>query len=174
MKTLIIKSEKYGIQEILLDDEDYAWASKYTWHVNFNSNNNTIGKLYVKRKPSLKSGKKTNLRLHREIMKARKGVIVDHINGNTLDNRKTNLRISTQAENVRNRTLTRLSVPDIAIGVSKEKDRNGDSWKAEIKDGNKIYFLGYYKYKEQAAIAHDKKATELFGTKAILNFPRDQ
>ena len=93
---------------------------------------------------------------------------VDHINGNPLDNRKSNLRICTNAENQRNRGVNKNNTSGYK-GVCWAKQNK--KWKARIKHNGKLIHLGYYKDKEEAARAYDKKAKELHGEYAYLNFP---
>lgn len=103
--------------------------------------------------------------MHRVIMDAEVGTLVDHINGNTLDNRRENLRFATKSQNSINSSKIR--------GISRYKgvwfrERN-KPWVAEIhKDGVK-YHLGSFKTEVAAAIAYNKKAVELFGDFAVEN-----
>lgn len=90
------------------------------------------------------------------------GLVVDHINGNKLDNRRSNLRICTQSQNLNGRNTNKGY-----IGVSWDKFRG--KWKANIgKDYQKI-FLGRFDTAEEAARVYDEKAVELFGEFARLN-----
>lgn len=102
--------------------------------------------------------------LHRAIMKAKKGEQVDHINGNTLDNRKENLRICTHAENIRNRNQRKNSNTKYK-GVFK----SGKKWGASIGYENERYYLGVFKTQEEAAIAYNKAALKYHGEFALLN-----
>lgn len=87
------------------------------------------------------------IEMHRFIVKAKKGEIVDHINGNTLDNRRKNLRVVTNSENIRKgkiRTNNRSGI----TGVSFDKERK--RWLAEIKIMYKHIHLGRFKTKKEA------------------------
>ena len=97
-----------------------------------------------------------------------KGMATDHINGDGLDNRKQNLRICTHAENLRNRRLGKNNTSGYK-GVSWHKLHK--LWYAHISHNKKLMSLGYFKDKEEAAKAYDRKAIELFGEFAKLNFP---
>lgn len=103
-------------------------------------------------------------RLHRVIMGNPDGV-VDHINGNSLDCRKENLRVCSQADNARNRGIG----SNNKSGYKGVFLAQGKYWAASIvKDRKKIH-IGYYKTPELAALAYNKKATELYGEFANLN-----
>lgn len=103
--------------------------------------------------------------MHRVIMGAESCQLVDHINGNTLDNRRENLRLATKSQNGVNTAKSR--------GASKYKGvwfrARKRPWVAEIhKDGVK-YHLGSYATEDEAAAAYNKKAVDLFGNFAVEN-----
>ena len=95
-------------------------------------------------------------------------VCVDHINHDKLDNRRENLRLCTHAENMQN-------VPNYSRGKSKYKGVSFDDrkrvkkWRALIVFEKKQIYLGMHLTEEDAAIAYNEKATELFGEFACLN-----
>lgn len=145
---------------MLIDDEDFEKISKYHWSVNYDSKKKGY---YIKTEYN-----KNRFFIHRIIMDAKNGELVDHINRNTLDNRKSNLRICTIAQNIRNSkphsTKNRTSVFK-GVYFSKSVHR----WCAKIYHGKNIY-LGNFKIQEEAAIAYDKAAKKYFGDFAYLNF----
>jgi hypothetical protein len=106
--------------------------------------------------------------MHRVIVGAARGQQVDHINGDTLDNRRANLRIATHAENQRNRARSRNSLSGYK-GVS--PPANGKRWTATIHAGDRRVHLGSFDTAEDAARAYDKAAREMHGDFARLNFP---
>lgn len=101
------------------------------------------------------------LYLHREIMKAPKGLVVDHINGNGLDNRKVNLRICTQGQNARNRRKRSDVSGSIYKGV-REKCGNFECSVARK-------YVGTYATEVEAAHAYNIGAISQYGEFARLN-----
>ena len=96
--------------------------------------------------------------LHRVIAGAGVGDVVDHINGNTLDNRRTNLRVGSQADNMRNRRHE--------AGVGTSYDRQTGKWVAKHVWRGHQFFLGRFGSKEQATAAvlasvAEKRAAEV-------------
>lgn len=141
----------------LVDDEDFEKLKEYNWQWN---------KRYVRR--SVRSnGKRDAILMHRIIVNCPPDMFVDHINGDTLDNRRCNLRICTHAENMRNYRPKKLSTSSVYKGVTWEKDRK--RWRAQIKFSQKNIKLGSFENEEDAAIAYNNAAKQLFGEFAYLN-----
>ena len=111
------------------------------------------------------TGKYQSIRMHREIMNAPPGYMVDHINHDTLDNRRENLRLCTYAENARNRRKTR--------GTSQYKGVyrpwNDSCWWASIKVNRRTIHLGWFTAERDAARAYNAAALKYHGTFACLN-----
>lgn len=108
--------------------------------------------------------------LHRLIMCPPRHLVVDHINGDGLDNRRANLRICTQQQNLWNGR----SHTDSAVryrGVSISPDRPNRKWRAQICHDYRVMLIGRYDTAEEAARAYDEAASRLFGNYARLNFP---
>jgi len=137
-------------QIVLVDVEDYEWLIKYKWH--------TTSDGYTRRTVIPKS----YLIMHREIMKAKKGQYVDHIDGNKSNNQKSNLRFCTLQQNHCNRKVNN---PHGLKGVSKTKY---GKWQSKIEVKSKTYYLGSYSTKEEAHQAYRKAATKHFGSFANL------
>lgn len=108
--------------------------------------------------------------LHRLIMKAKEGEVVDHANHDLYDCRKENLRICGQSQNVANQRL-RPNKKDTPYKGVRKKSKN--SWAATVRKQGTTYSLGQFKTDVEAAKAYDAKAKELFGEFACLNFPEE-
>ena len=111
----------------------------------------------------------TRLMLHHAIMgKPPKGLVVDHINHNGLDNRKDNLRFGTNQQNQQNSRSHKNSSSQYK-GVSLYKRPRSKRWEAYITHKRKKTHIGYFTCAHEAALAYNKKAKELFGEYALLN-----
>lgn len=120
------------------------------------------------------NGKRRGVLLHREVMAEilgrplEPGEEVDHINGNGLDNRRSNLRLATRSENGRN-SRTRSDNTSGFKGVF--WDKAAQKWRARIVvDGRRLY-LGYYTDLVAAARMYDAAALAYHGAFASTNFP---
>lgn len=109
-------------------------------------------------------------RLSRWLLDAPDGMHVDHINGNTLDNRKCNLRICTHQQNQWNRKKAPGMCRFKGVTFFKRAARSC-CWVARIESNGKRQFLGGFATTLEAAIAYDDAAATLFGRYAGLNFP---
>jgi hypothetical protein len=146
----------------ILDLMDYYHFAHFKWFVS-----GRRGKFYAAR--SFRQNKKNYklFPLHREIMNAPKGRIVDHENGDSLDNRRANLRFATHAQNSSNRHK-KPNTSSRYIGVAFEKRTK--RWTATIKRNGKIYWGGRFDNEIDAAKARDKLAKKYHGKFARLNF----
>ena len=143
---------KYAI----IDIEDYDLVSQYKWYSGYEKSSQSF---YAK--ANMKVGEKIIIeRLHRLILSAKKGEIVDHINGNTLDNRRCNLRFASAAENIRN-SRRRCTNTSGFKGVWWNKQVN--KWQSEIKVLGKKIYLGRYNTPELAHEAYCAAALKYFG-----------
>ena len=110
-------------------------------------------------------------RMHRFILGVEEGVCVDHANMDKLDNRRQNIRACTQQQNLFNsrRKLEGKSSKFKGVYYSKRKEK----WISDITFSGKKRRVGTFTREEEAARAYDKKAKELFGEFAYLNFPEN-
>lgn len=104
--------------------------------------------------------------MHRVIMNAPPHLQVDHINHDTLDNRKHNLRLVTPPQNRLNSCKQERSLSQFK-GVTWNKRKK--KWVTQISFNRKRRFAGYFDNEIDAALAYNQKAQELFGEYALLN-----
>ena len=142
----------------IVDEADYEWLSKKKWCAH-----HCRGR-FVAVHNYRKGGKMIHVQMHRLIMQPSAGMQIDHINGDTLDNRRCNLRICTNAENCRNRKYKE-SVHGYK-GVAPV--RNG-RWGARICINYRQSWLGSYDTIEEAARAYNEAAIRIHGNYALLN-----
>jgi hypothetical protein len=147
-----------SIAPTMVDDEDFPLLNRHTWRVDV--------KGYV-----VTNFCGTTVRIHRFILNPSNNDQVDHINLDKLDNRKENLRICNNALNQAN-TAKREYVNGKRTsskykGVHWRKDMN--KWCARISHMNTRIQLGFFDNEEDAAIAYNKKALELWGDFARIN-----
>jgi hypothetical protein len=146
----------------VVDDEDYGLVSKYKW-ASQRGYAKTI--VYEKRK-----GK--SLFMHRLVMgNPPSNLDIDHINHDKIDNRKCNLRVCNRTLHHANRTKLKSfkgkKCTSKYKGVSYRKDHK--KWEARITYKLQRIHIGYYDTEEQAAIAYNGRAKELYGEFAHLN-----
>jgi hypothetical protein len=155
MKLIDISTPKYPDTYAMVDDEDFDRLNQWKWHRGPSG--------YVARH-IWSRGRSVRFRMHREILNCPGGYEVDHINGNPLDNRKSNLRICTKSENQWNKGLGKDNTSGFK-GVSAERGK----WQARIRVKTVRRHLGLYETPLEAALAYDAAALELHGEFAKTN-----
>ncbi len=155
-----INSEKFGEQTILIDDEDYEKIKGKSLSLFKNSR---AGKEVLYVRTSWINGKR--FLLHRFLTDCPKDKLIDHINHNPLDNRKSNLRICNNAENKMNMGRYKTNKESKYKGVF----IYNKIITAAIGFNGKPIHLGKFQTQKDAAKAYNKKAIELFGEFAYLN-----
>lgn len=144
--------------EVLFDDGDIMLLFNYRWHLA----RRTKRCLYA----AGRTEKDQSIYMHQLILPAPKGLVVDHINGNGLDNRRCNLRLATIALNLRN-------TPPLNgrkyKGVSLDPRPLRKRWVANLNRGNGKSHLGRFETEIEAAKAYNEAAKAHFGDFAWLN-----
>ena len=148
---IIIESKVYGVIRVKIDNDDLEKCSKLTWHYAKNKDSK-----YIQTRI-----KGTMVKLHRYIMNiSTSNLVVDHINRNPLDNRKSNLRICSYKENSFNKSI-RVDNTSGIPGVSFHKTNK--KWRAKIKYNNLTIHLGYFEDINEALINRRVAEEILFG-----------
>lgn len=143
---------------VIVDAADYERLSKYRWYAN--RHGRQVYAVYHDRAKVVY--------MHRFLMRPRRGYVVDHIDHNGLNNRRDNLRVCTPQQHQANRGPAGGS--SRFAGVFLRKDGR---WQAGIRWQGKYYHVGLFDDEIKAAKARDRKAYELHGEFAYLNFPED-
>lgn len=162
---LTIKIYLYGNKELLLDIDDFPILGEFQKpYVGTND-----GRVYLRKKIDKKLVSKT---LTKFLIHTEKGLEVDHINGNPLDNRRINLRVCTRAENARNRGPQKKKNNHPYKGIVFHKNRNVNlKWCAKVKTNGVTKSSRYFMTALEAAKEYDKLAKIYHGEFARLNFP---
>ncbi len=159
MKTIPLTKGQFTV----VDDDIFDELIKYKWQAKYNKCTQSYyaaGYVYFK-------GKSYTTRMHRIIMGIdSRDIYIDHIDHDTLNNQRHNLRIATHSQNMANRRPNRNAASKY-LGV----DYHNDKFRARItpKDRKQIH-LGYFINEKDAALAYDKAAKELYGEFANPNF----
>ncbi len=135
----------------LVDDEDFPYLSKWSWTFD-----------EYARRSGYANGQKKTIRMHRVIMNAKEGEVIDHIDGNKLNNQKKNLRFSTINGNCQNRK--RIAGKMLPKGVTENK--RGVSYMARIRVDRKLIYLGTFRDMDDAHNKYCEAAKIYFGENA--------
>jgi len=144
----------------LVDDGDFEYLNQFRWQAV-----KGYTTYYASRAIRI-NGKRTSMQMHREILNTPKGVDVDHVNHDGLDNQRVNIRICNKSQNAMNRNSYKNSSSKFK-GVFLQK--YGKKWKAQLRYKGENNYLGHFLLEEDAALAYNKKAIEIFGGFAKLN-----
>ena len=158
---------------ILIDDEDAGVLDGWMIEIKMHSPNHPYVHL---RKSKTKYRKCIRKSLARVLMGEPEGLDVDHINHNTFDNRRCNLRVCTKSENCRNNVGQRTRKGSKYKGVMFQNPakyqpgyNNVKVWRAYTRVKGKRLWFGYFATEEDAARAYNENAKRLFGEFACLN-----
>lgn len=142
-------------QTALVDDEDYEYVSQWKWHARRDGNT-----FYAVRRP-YKGGKQQKIVYMHKIVAQRLGIkgIADHINGNGVDNRRSNLRQATNKQNIENQRLQRCNKSGHRGVCWFKRD---SKWQASIKHNGRNIHLGRFDSIEDAVSARRKAEKKYF------------
>jgi len=142
-------------QSCIIDKKDWSLIKNYKWHVQATRD----GRYYAVASPKFR----VRVSMAQLVLGPRpKNMVVDHINGNRLDNRRSNLRYCTRKQNNRN-------VGKKGVGKFKGATLQNGRWRARIMVNGKAIHLGYFDTDCSAAGAYDRAAVKYFGKFARLN-----
>jgi hypothetical protein len=151
-------------QIALVDDDDYEWLCKWHWCARWSD----CTQSYYALSNDRINGKRRTIYMHREILDLSPGDgwQADHRNGNTLDNRRANLRVASHKENGRNRRNQRNNTSGFK-GVMWHKST--ERWRAQIYVDKQRIHIGTYLSPLDAARAYNEAALKYHGPFARLN-----
>lgn len=153
MKEIPLSGPKGKGLAMLVDDDDYEFMSRFKWYAKTDRNGDVYASMAISASRMLLDAP-----------------IVDHANGNKLDNTRANLREATSRQNSWNRGLR----SDSKIGYKGVvRSRSRQQYRARIQVGEKRIHSGYYATAVEAARAYDAMAREHYGEFARLNFPNE-
>jgi hypothetical protein len=158
--------------EAIVDEEDFEKINKFSWCASVQKGRRCVyARTHISYKIIGKRKKFQSVPMHRMILGLMPGdgKIVDHINGNGLDNRRANLRICSHTENVRNAKKTTIRYTSKYRGVHFDKGYGKKKWRAGIRVDGKLICLGRFLTEKEAAIAYNEAAPRYFGEFARLN-----
>jgi hypothetical protein len=149
-------------QVAFVDDDDYEMVSAYKWFAHWNRTGHSF---YAYTNINVGNGRKT-LAMHNLIVKTPSNMQIDHINHDTLDNKRGNLRLCTKSQNMMNKKCYHNNTSGYK-GV--HWNPQNSKWRAQIQFNKKKKHLGYYNTPQDAAMAYDCVASKMYGEYALLN-----
>ena len=148
------------------DPANYERLLKYEWFAQKGKNCFYA----VRRVRGLKGSKLATIYMHHELIDVADGLLIDHVNQDSMDNRRANLRGATRAQNIRNRKKFAKSSSSKYKGVYWRKKTR--KWEVKITFEKKKIHLGTFCDEIEAAKAYDRAAIKYHGEFASLNFPK--
>lgn len=158
MKYVILEGKNGLGKKAMVDDDDCKMVNQFVWKAGKNN--------YIYRYEWI-NRKVTTIYIHRFIMDAPQGLVVDHLDGNPLNNCKSNLRLVKQSKNSRRRVNLNNNNKSGYIGVCYDKNRK--KWKATIQPYRTVVNIGRYDTAFEAAYAYDQFAIVFFPKRCRLN-----
>jgi hypothetical protein len=145
-------------QFALVDDDDFEWLSRYKWAAYCALKRTHKKHCYYAYRGTRNGDKVQSHFMHRVILNAPTGVLVDHRDGNGLNNQRANLRLCTRTQNIHNTATQRNS----KSGLKGVLQSPSGLWRAVI-------CIGTFRTRELAAAAYNEAAKQLRGEFAYLN-----
>lgn len=149
----------------IVDDEDFEMLNQFKWYYHRDWRSPHRG-YAVRNSLYIKGEKRHQIVMHRLILNAPPGIEVDHINRNTLDNRRINLRLCSTKQNLFNREKKQNCISQYK-GVTLRPSTG--KWQACIAKNGQSFYLGVFESEIGAAKAYNEAAVKLFGRFAGLN-----
>ena len=166
MSAHVIVSKKHGTFVVLVDDEDDHLMLSLKWAIHLRKDGSVKQAASWENAGSRKDKTKklVTRQLHRMIMNPPKDMVVDHKNGQTLDNRKENLRVCTQRQNSLNHRVSRSKSSNLPCGVTISVKNGRSCFVARISrdDGERLY-LGRFKSRDEAIAARSAAEKVMYG-----------
>jgi hypothetical protein len=135
----------------LVDDEDFDFLNQWKWEYSHG---------YARRSKPING----QYSMHRVVVNPPKGVELDHIDGNKLNNQKSNLRFATRSENGFNRGKNKSNTSGYkGVFWGGDDSKRVKKWKAQITVNRKVHYLGRFLTKEEASLAYKEAAKKYHG-----------
>lgn len=160
-----LQSKKHKGLAALVDHADVSLVSEYDWHPVWDRNTKSFYAVTTVKE----RGRRRPVRMHRLVVAAKNDEFVDHINHDTLDNRRTNLRLCSRSQNQANQRKCEGKTSEYK-GVY--WNRQCSRWQAQIRFKGESHHLGLFLDEVSAAMAYDHAAQALFGDYARVNFAK--
>lgn len=163
MREIPLSGSKAAGRVALVDDEDYDLVMQYRWRVWEKDHEGARTNGPYAQANTYRDGRKGHVFMHKLVTSWPR---VDHKNHNGLDNRRSNLRPATTAQNNHNQR-PQIGTSSRYKGVTWHKANR--KWQATIKLAGRSRYLGCYSTEEDAALAYNAAALEAYGEHAYLN-----
>ena len=147
-------------QVAIVDDADFDWLSQWKWSAQKVA---TISGFYAVRWMKKPCGGMSAIPMHRFINGTPDGAHTDHIDGNGLNNCRSNLRTVTALQNQMNKRPNRGGTSPLKGAWRDDSCRNVKKWRSSIRINGRLKYLGRFHTDQEAAAAYAKAAAEHFG-----------